>query len=427
MGLRLLHAADIHLGFRQYGSEERYRDFALAFDAMVKDAIAREVDVVLIAGDLFHKRVIDPETLLRATFSLQRLQERGIQAIAVEGNHDRGLYQERFSWLDFLSEMGLLMMLSPRYDEGQILLEPWDEQSRSGAFVDLPGGVRILGVKYYGGSTPRVIRDVAQALEDMPGPRPVFSVLMLHAGIQGVLDNYAATLAFSDLEQLRPHCDYLALGHIHKPFIRDGWIHNPGSLETNSIDEAEWWDRGYFLIEIDFESQPIHKVAGIASQRRQFVRLAYRLDTYKSPEALISALEQDILQQARPELVDVHPVVEIQLTGTLPFDHSDLDTVLIQRIAEGAFQPIVCNVRDKSTPSDFEVRASDTLTRVELEKQVLAELSERDIRRRGQGEVWASMALRLKLMALANAGTHEVTAELREFLRERHALGEEAC
>ena len=119
--------------------------------------------------------------------------------------------------------------------------------------------------------------------------------------------------------------------------------------------------------------------------------------------------------------------MEIQLTGTLPFDHSDLDTVLIQRIAEGAFQPIVCNVRDKSTPSDFEVRASDTLTRVELEKQVLAELSERDIRRRGQGEVWASMALRLKRMALANAGTHEVTAELREFLRERHALGEESC
>ena len=35
----LLHAADAHLGYAQYGLDERQRDFYLAFRRMAEDAI----------------------------------------------------------------------------------------------------------------------------------------------------------------------------------------------------------------------------------------------------------------------------------------------------------------------------------------------------------------------------------------------------
>ena len=62
--LRFLHAADIHLGYSQYGESERYNDFSRAYLAMVDAAIVNEVDFVLLAGDLFDARDIDPRTLL---------------------------------------------------------------------------------------------------------------------------------------------------------------------------------------------------------------------------------------------------------------------------------------------------------------------------------------------------------------------------
>ena len=35
-------------------------------------------------------------------------------------------------------------------------------------------------------------------------------------------------LPIRQLMPIRPYADYVALGHIHKPFEMDAWIHNPG-------------------------------------------------------------------------------------------------------------------------------------------------------------------------------------------------------
>ena len=56
MKTRFLHCADIHLGYNQYNSPERGNDFASAFFAVIDTAIAEQVDFVILAGDLFHKR-----------------------------------------------------------------------------------------------------------------------------------------------------------------------------------------------------------------------------------------------------------------------------------------------------------------------------------------------------------------------------------
>ncbi|HEX5572589.1 MAG TPA: metallophosphoesterase, partial [Ktedonobacterales bacterium] len=94
MRATFVHTADNHLGYEQYGSRERFDDFAKAFEAVVKDAIARHADFFVVSGDLFNKRAIDALTLIQAHGALKLLAEAGIPAIGIEGNHDRSYYRD---------------------------------------------------------------------------------------------------------------------------------------------------------------------------------------------------------------------------------------------------------------------------------------------------------------------------------------------
>src|SRR5215813_15650523 len=126
MRAAFVHTADNHLGYEQYGLKERFNDFARAFLAVVDAAIERRADAFLIAGDLFNKRAIDAQTLMQAQAGFERLREAGIPAIAIEGNHDRSYYRDGTSWLQFLCWQHLLILLSPRIEDGIPQLTAWD-------------------------------------------------------------------------------------------------------------------------------------------------------------------------------------------------------------------------------------------------------------------------------------------------------------
>ena len=87
MKTKFLHVADCHLGKWQYNLRERFNDFGRAFHHIVDQAIAAEVDFVILAGDLFEKRAIDALTLNQAMRALDRLHKKGIPCLAIEGNH----------------------------------------------------------------------------------------------------------------------------------------------------------------------------------------------------------------------------------------------------------------------------------------------------------------------------------------------------
>ncbi len=413
MTTRFLHAADIHLGYQQYNSRERYNDFARAFEQMADDAIGHDTDFVLVAGDLFHKRTVDPRTLLQATRILGRLQDEGIRVLAIEGNHDRSPRNEGFSWLDYLTEMNLLSLLSAQYEGDHLICPPWSYE-KGGCYIDL-GDVRVMGVRYCGARIPRVIRDLSKTLENLEGEQPPFTILMLHAGLEGVLPNFGGTLTHAQLETLRPHVDYLALGHVHKPYKRDGWIFNPGSLESNSVTESEWEDRGYFIVDVHPASNPTFTVTEIHNARRSFICPSFEVDPYDTPEALYAALKDHLQDEAEAQNTEQRPVVVLRMTGVLPFDHNDLDIEYIDELVRDVFSPIVCSIKDVTIPNDFEIRVNDTMSRKELEYYVVKELVERDVRRRDDSEGWTNTVLKLKDMALAGATTDEIVSELSAF------------
>ncbi|MFW6128172.1 MAG: metallophosphoesterase family protein, partial [Halobacteriota archaeon] len=263
--VKFVHMADVHLGYRQYGCEERLVDFAQAFMDAVNYGVKNDVDFIIIAGDLFHKRSeMDPVTLTQATKVLEKTKQAGIPVVAVEGNHDSTYFRDSFSWMDYLAKNGLLINLKPSFDNGLVLKE-WDGES--GAYVDLQGA-RIYGMKYYGSLTSRILEEYHKKIR-----RNDFTIFTAHAGIEGYMNIYGC-IPSSVLHKFKRSADYVALGHIHQSIVEDDFIFNPGSLETCDITESNF-NRGIFYVEWNNGELHYQLVEGFA--RRKFLSLEYEI------------------------------------------------------------------------------------------------------------------------------------------------------
>ena len=430
--MRFLHFADVHLGYQQYGVQERFDDFSRSYLHIVDQAVAQRVDFCLLAGDLFEKRTVDPLAMRVAIEGLRMLQEAGIPVIAVEGNHEKAHYRDRYSWVDFLDGLGYLYLLTPRFEGGRAILEPYGDQG--GAYVDLPlrqaqntsGRVRIYGLKYYGASTGRVFRLFADALSEADHSNVQGTILVAHAGLEGQLARYSATLTYNDLVPLRDRIDYLALGHIHKPYAVEDWIYNPGSPETCSMEEVAWSRRGYYLVEMELGGDRGHQAELVVPPRRPFHRLRLAVDALEEPNAVYDRVRALLRRKDREIARDPAPVVELTLSGVLAFSRFDLDLDHIEDIVQGAISPLLVRIQNATTPAEFEVAVDSEASRPELERGIVRELLERDARYRPGAEDWTRVALDIKRMALEGSSPDAVVEYLRRARAELVAPGKEA-
>ncbi len=438
MRARFLHLADCHLGYRQYGRNERFNDFSKAFYAVMDAAVSEKVDFVVLAGDLFQKRSIDALTLNHAMRGLERLQKAGIPCLAVEGNHELAYFNESIGWMRFLAERELLILLDIPFEDGKPILQAYTR--KRGAYIDIKPGLRVYGLRYYGSSTASAVAHIGAALSEEDRSGVEYTLFIAHTGIEGVLAGEAGGLTHRELAPLHSHVNYLALGHVHKPFDFDGWIYNPGSPETCSMTEAAWPERGYYLVDVDTSapspesgegrgggSAPsrlegragvgfFHTARLCANPRRDFVRLSFKVDHYPSPDALYTACREYIERQARDRSIKSRtndsPVVELRLSGVLPFDRAGLELERYQALLEESFAPLLAFVKNATQPTEFAVAADAQLNRRELEQQIIGDLLGRDARFASQREGWTRLALSLKQMALTGAAPEAILDEL---------------
>jgi DNA repair exonuclease SbcCD nuclease subunit len=417
---KFLHFSDCHLGYQQYGSKHRFNDFSRAFMGVINTAIKEQVDFVILAGDLFQKRAIDALTLNSAMRGLERLAQAKIPCISVEGNHELAYYNEAIGWLRFLAERDLLILLHPTFADGAPHLQPYTK--RQGAYVDPVPGVRVYGLRYMGSSTGTAVASMAEAVAAHPKDGIDYTIFVAHTGVEGVLPGQSGGLTHAQLAPLRPHVDYLALGHVHKPFTFDNWIYNAGSIETCSMEEAAWADRGYYLVEIDTERRqngdPAHIANLHASNRRPFHRLFFKVDLCTTPTDLFNQCCTYVRRRAADLGVQVDgdpaqaPVVELYLSGVLPFDRSGLDMDGLKKMVEESFNPLLCQVKNGTQFADFAVETDEGLDRRQLERQIVGELLGRDARFRQHSETWTDLVLDLKGLALGGAAAEEILDEL---------------
>ncbi|MBM4438222.1 MAG: DNA repair exonuclease [Actinobacteria bacterium] len=415
---RFVHVADVHLGYRQYGLEERADDFTRAFESVVRYCRDVRPDAVILAGDLFDSKTTEPKFYAAADGGLAQLGAAGIPVVAVEGNHERWYRRDARSWLWQLSRHGRLRLLQqfdpPR--EG-IRWTPWTAERGAGAYTDI-GPVRMFGVEYLGARLRSVLPEVVGAAQATPSAGVAAGIGVLHTAVAEGAPFAPGGVTIEDLQPLRAIADYLALGHVHQRYelpAGDPWIFNPGSLEAHTILEAVDGDglegagraRGLFDVTVDL-ARPARVRARFvddAIARRPFLRLWLGVDAAPSFESLVANV-QSRLQAVEPP-AGRPPVVELLLRGRLHFERAQLDAARLLGLVEERFRPLHARLTlELRAPGEVgapQRRAS----RSELEREVLRGLIDPALAPGERADAWARAAQELKQAALEGRPVEE--------------------
>ena len=231
---RFVHAADVHLDtpYRRHDEAVRARLLEAGREALTRLidlALEREVDALLLAGDLFDNDWLTLATERVLVDELTRATSAGLTVVYATGNHDPGRANYRAMGIGWPEErFHVVASRQPR----QIAVE------REGEMV---GWVVAAGHQ-----TPHEDRDLAAAFPPAPGPEP--AVGLLHAQVMSAAaadqhDRYAPT----SLDSLDPGYAYWALGHIHQrqELRRDPPVHYPGTCRAGTLPrtapKGPWW------------------------------------------------------------------------------------------------------------------------------------------------------------------------------------------
>jgi len=220
--MRLVHLADLHIGYRQYqrltptGINQREADIAGTFRRAIDRTIELSPDLVLIAGDVFHSVRPSNPAILHAFLEFARLVEALPQAkiVIVAGNHDTPRTAETGCILRLFSPLGIIVV------EGEAQrIELADEGVSILAVPDMPFGIPAL----------------------TPDPAARRNILLLHGEVEGVLPDYARRMERATVEIPRDvlapaRWDYVALGHyhVHREVAPNAYY--SGSIDYTSAD-----------------------------------------------------------------------------------------------------------------------------------------------------------------------------------------------
>ncbi|NHW88590.1 MAG: exonuclease SbcCD subunit D [Archaeoglobales archaeon] len=284
--MKFAHFADIHLGYEQYNLPWRAEDFFQSFKRAAEIAVKEGVDFAIISGDLFHRNVPSPRTILEAIEVLRIFKEKGIPVFAIEGNHDKSMRESAYHLLENLGLLNLLGFRKERV-EGDYLTSEKVEGAYlvKGVFKDL----EIIGDKH------RTKWQIEKILPLLKGEGK--SILVLHQVVKEVVDIDLEMSWDITIDQL-PEADYYAFGHVHmhrEKRVGDSFLVYPGSLERYDSREASKFIIYFDRLEIrEGEEKGFCLVENF---RPRFVRVETRdlfsisLDAEKKEEAEMKFLE----------------------------------------------------------------------------------------------------------------------------------------
>ena len=200
--LKIAHLADTHLGYSAYGKadpesgrNQRAVDIENSFAAAVSDILTRDVDLVLHAGDVFHHTRPSWSTLTHFVRQMRRVEQAGIPAVVIAGNHDTPRLRTTGSVFGLLS----LALPSTKFIAG------YEAEEHS---------LQELGVLVHGVPHGALVNPDPPAVP----PDPTMRNIVVTHGIAPGFKSWAGREAGE--ANLRGNVldtsyDYVALGHIH--------------------------------------------------------------------------------------------------------------------------------------------------------------------------------------------------------------------
>ncbi len=303
---RILHAADIHLDsplqkLSQYEDApvDQIRDASRdALNNLTDLAIDQEVDLVVIAGDLYDGNWKETRTGMFFVKQATKLRDAGIPILVIRGNHDAA------------NIMTQSLPLPKNPDGSQIMMA--DEKVDSRLFEN-------LGIAVHGRSFGKRAEKEGM-VKHYPSPHSgLFNLGIMHTSLLGGEghDPYAPC---TPIELKDKEYDYWALGHIH---VRGE--HGPdegapvgfsGNIQGRHINESG--EKGCILVNID--------------EKNVTTRTFHPLDVARWELCSIDASEmhhedelleyfQNYLASQLPKIEDRLLVTRVRVHGASPLHH----------------------------------------------------------------------------------------------------------
>jgi DNA repair exonuclease SbcCD nuclease subunit len=337
--IRLVHMADIHLGYTGsisliYGQGEEYEgryvrevDIEQAVRRLteaIRDAQPR-VDVVVIAGDLFHRSAPLPRAIAWAARMVNRLITAEIDVVIVDGNHETSSWRHTGSPTGYLAELGALVANGKDYQVFQ--------------------GNRWHNPRLHGTLAVHALPYRAVLEGQFAGVIPIsgcLNVLVTHGRIQGMEEVNTLGLATSHIPStvISRGWDYVALGdshfHRYQP-IQHAPAYYAGSLEALNFGEATEYPprrndrnavRGVIKVQLRPGTQAVLSTFENVG-RRPVLRLKAIEAADMDPETLMQALHDRLTAEIPREAL-----VRLEVTACSIYVYERLDHEAIDRLRQ---------------------------------------------------------------------------------------------
>jgi DNA repair protein SbcD/Mre11 len=307
-----LHAADLHLDSPFIGLKHlptsllaKIQESTFAsFKRIIDIAINREVDFIILAGDLFDSEQRSLKAQIRFRDEMYRLHKEGIQAYVVHGNHDHlnGDWIE-LSWPDNVHFFSEHVEVKQYIKEDKLI-------------------ANIYGFSY---SQQSVTENMTTQYKKQANSG--FHIGILHGTISGNKDHYQyAPFTIQDL--LQKEFDYWALGHIHQRQVlkENPPIIYPGNIQGRHRNETG--EKGCYIVEL---SESSCKYTFVETDDITWKSTNVCIDTITSMDSLIQNC-YDILENQRKS--NKGSMLHLILTGSGPLSTHLQDTAVMEELME---------------------------------------------------------------------------------------------
>lgn len=360
--MKILHLADIHIGMENYGRIDsttglntRLIDYLDRFAEALQIGIEHEVDLVLIAGDIYKNRTPNPTHQREFARRLRSVLDRGIPVFMLVGNHDVSAAAGKAHSVEIFDTLAIegvtiadrlgIHTIETRAGSIQIVAVPWISRHA----ILTKDDIRELP---FAELEAELLRRVGAWLEQVPqrlrGDLP--AILTFHGTVSNatygaersvMLGNDLVKLSPSLLAQ--PGIQYVALGHIHRYQVlsENPPIIYPGSLERIDFSE-ESEQKQVVIVEIennweDASYQPI------AVHPRPFVTIKVDVTGSSDPmERVAQAISKRDLNGA---------VVRLLISAAAE-QRPQLDETELRRLLEAAETHVIASIAIEAQRSE---------------------------------------------------------------------------
>ena len=274
--MKILHFSDTHLGYNELdktgtnGVNMREQDFYDSFIYVIDKALEIKPDVIVHAGDFFHRPSPPNRPITVALQQLKRLSDARIPIVIIAGNHETPRNINTSPILKAFSTVkGVYPIFGQQYETHEF------------------GELVVHGLPH--------INDMEVLETELDKIKPIkdkINVIMLHTAFDRYMtDEYGQQIFPEERLKMLNKFDYVALGHIHDfqkvKGLETAWY--SGSIERTSISQ----DKEKVFCTLDLEK-------GKNAEPKTHViptRTSLRFNIKNCKDKTIAEIEAELLEQ----------------------------------------------------------------------------------------------------------------------------------